>query len=433
MYSYNHILYNVFIKVAGTTGYGALMLFGRGKQKDSEDVLVIHLVPLLNELFDRKLGSLEAKAHSIVVGIRASRDAFLEACSAFEASEAEPDREGLRNVSQTFINEQKKAYINALRRILSAEAAGESDNIYNRYESELANIEYAKNEILKVNARFRLVLESYSNGLDMFRASFSSMERYAKALKAELTLRSREVGEYREILESIQKLVAFREELEEIRKASADIGGSANEARSSKEQEMSQVRMKISELGERLTAANKGISDIKSRISLTMAPLAKATKKYEHGMQSKKVLSYYIENPVDTLFRATEEYGQFYKNVLSLKKEMESGKVDVKNRQQAIAAADFILSGTLSALIEEIGVLESSRKPIVDEMAELERISRDISRAERGEAERIRSASDIIKEEENIRKAQKMLKGQIESLFERYYKRLIKIDIDHSA
>lgn len=404
------------------------MFFGRGGSDKIENISLDNLPIFLNDTFDKRLGNLEMKASYLVAEMEASKRSFIEACERFEKSLNGPDLEYMRVASQTFIKEQKGAYTTALRRMFVRQVDKQHENAYIRYKAKLDEIETIINEILKINNKFKAVLQAYSNELDMFKSSFSSMEKHAKALRYEIDSRAREFEEYRSVMGNVDKILAFYDELEMTNKARAELENKS----ATKETDASALRTtesaRESKVAE-LALISKSISEIKSKAQAMLAPLDKAARKYEHGLHVKRPISYYLDSPIEHFSRNRVEYTEFSKSISSLKKEIESGKIDLKNRSGIQGAIDFVLSGALMGLVEEVEMLDDKKRPIQSEVSELELVGRDLTRAERSKTERNRSISEIKGDIERINKAIEMTKRSIEELFLKYYKKRVNITL----
>ena len=402
------------------------MLFGkRGAGGAAEKVGLDGAIGLLNESFDRKLGNLEMRTSAIAAGIDSAKRAFSGACSAFEKSGREPDMEYMRAASTRFMAEQKGAYINALRRVLAQQQQERHDNSYSRGSAVLAEADSMINEILRVNARFKPVLQAYANELDAFKSSFSAMERHAKALRGELASRSKEFGEYNEVASALQKLGTFREEIEEVGRAERGLSEGNGQEGGGRQHELERVNGLLKAKREAQEAVDRSVLDVRMKLEKALMPLEKAARKYEHGLHAKRPLSHFLENPMERLSEGPESYNEFYSSVASLKREIGSGAIGVKSRAEAEKAMDDVLDGRVQAMLDEAAILGARRRPLEDEVKELEIMERELERAERGKSERLKSISDMGREKARIGEAEQSLKRRVEEMFRSYYKREI--------
>ncbi len=158
------------------------MLFNSG----ANEVRMEELEGLLNSAFDQKLSSINSKASALILNIEQAKLMLEEACDRFDKSGAPPDRESIRAASESYVVEQKSVYTASLRRLIDAERPLDESNLYTSYHSKLVAARALMDEILKVNNKFRIVLEAYANELGRFRSAYSAMERAVKDLGTRL-------------------------------------------------------------------------------------------------------------------------------------------------------------------------------------------------------------------------------------------------------
>jgi len=403
------------------------MLFDGGVK----EVRIEELESMLNKAFDDKLSSINSKASGLILGIEQAKQVFLEACDHFENSDVAPDRESIRVGSESYVVEQKLIYIGALKRVIKTESSSSNKNLYTSYHSKLASARGLMDEILKINNKFRIVLEAYANELGRFKNAYTLMERAVKELQMRLDSRATEYKEYNDVLQEIERLVAFSIEMKELEAVSKEFeGGPAadidKEATAASDRFRGELANKILEIGN----VDRAIADARSTIVSHLAPLDKPARKYEHGTTSKMHLTYYLNDPVGTLSNREDSLREFSQHVVSLKKEIDENRIEVKNRREVTNAIGFVLNENISQFLNEIEILKGKRRVIEQEMRELERSIRDIDRTEGEKRRKVIAASEMKESMQRIKSARDASAKNIESMFERFYRKRLKVALD---
>lgn len=398
------------------------MLFGGGARQVSVD----DLERILNEAFDSKISGINAKASFLADGIDEARAMLIQACERFDSNDAKPDTEYMRAANVKQIMEQKPLYTSGLRRILGSASQAEAKNLYSSYHSRLESARSIMEEVLKLNNKFRPVLEAYSNELGKFKAGFSTMERYVKELGSRLESKSAEFNEYRSVLEEIDKLKAFEGELAALSNANADIDGS--KAKEGQEAALEELSKRLSQKMAEINAIDRSIADVKANMAHVLSPLDKAARKYEHGM-SKMYLTHYIEDPIGRLSGDAGAMSDFAKQAAALKKEIEENRISVKNRMEALQALEFILRGDMQSFLDEVAILETKRAPLQEEANDVRAAMRDMERIQAGKRKEIMAADELRSRIQKVAVAQEASTRKIEDMFDSYYKIQIKITV----
>lgn len=402
------------------------MLFDGGMKEARME----ELEGMLDKAFDDKLSSINSKASGLILGIEQAKQVFLEACDRFENSSATPDRESIRAGSESYVVEQKSVYIGALRRIIKAESSLSNKNLYTSYHSKLASGRGLMDEILKINNKFRIVLEAYANELGRFKNAYTLMDRALKELQMRLDSKATEFKEYNDLLQEIEKLEAFSRELEELEAVSREFEGGAaadidKEANAAAGQFRGELAAKTLEIG----SIDRAIADARSTILAHLAPLDKPARKYEHGTTSKMHLTYYLEDPVGTLSNREAGLREFSQHVVSLKKEIDESRIEVKNRREVAQAMDFVLNENIVQFLNEIEILKGKRKGIEQEIRELERSIREIDRTEGEKRRKVMAAGEIKENMQRVKAARNTAIKNIEGMFERFYRKKLKVTL----
>ena len=399
------------------------MLFDGGMKEARMD----ELEGMLNKAFDEKLSSINSRASGLILNIEQAKSMFIDACGRFDKSAAPPDRESIRAASESYVIEQKSVYTSSLRRLINADRPTDDKNLYTSYHSKLASAKALMDEILKVNNKFRIVLEAYANELGRFRSAYTAMERAVKDLGMRLDSKGTELKEYNSLLQEIEKLAAFSLELEELGMAGEELDTEAGVASAKSTDSAARLRESLSAKHKEIANIDKAIFDVRNTITARLAPLEKPARKYEHGTTSKMHLTYYLEDPVGTLAGREESMREFAKHVISLKKEIQENRISVKNAQEVLQAADFVLNETISQFLAEIEILKSKRRAVHQEAAELEGSVREIDRIEGEKTRKATAASELKEELGRIESARNAARDSIESMFGRFYRKRIRV------
>jgi len=392
-----------------------------------KEVGLDELEQLLNSAFDSKISGINAKASSLVKGIDDAKALLLQACDQFDMNEAAPDTEYMRIANTKQIKEQKPLYTAGLRRIIGLERQADAKNLYSSYYSRLSSARSMMDDILKINNKFRPVLEAYANHLSRFRAGFSTMGRYVKELNARLGSRAQDFDEYKRVLEEIEKMKTFDDELASLGKISADMADGKSGDTAEQEKDAEELAKRLSVKMAEINEIDRAIGDVKANIMHILSPLDKAARKYEHGLSSKMYLTHYMEDPVGRLSGSDEAMKEFTKLVSALKKEIEESRIVVKNRIEALQAIEFILRGDMLSFLKEIELLEAKSRPLGREADSIRGLIREIDRAQAGKRKSAMAADEIRGRLERVAAARESATRKTEELLERYYKMQIKI------
>ncbi len=403
------------------------MLFG-GKAK-AENVEPGELRALLDSSFDAKLGQFWKRVENETEELRRARQQFIDACDRFERIDPEPYTEDLYSVNVNFIRGQKNLYAEALKR-LAKDLVPESvraANAYEECEAVASHVERVSAELLKTNATFRLVVHCYPNHLGDFKRSFSSVERLTRQLRAELERKSREFAEYRAVREGISRFESYGMELEqmmqminELRRGLAPGGGDASDIG------QRDLAEKLSAKRAELARATSESSDLRNRIDLLAAPLERPARKFDHLSARKRQLHAFIEDPMGTL-SGEAEYAEFKTLVQQLVEAVNSGAIDIKNREDTLRAASTLLSSDIRSLIASFRSVRQRRSDLEGEVRSLERTLNSLKEgktASESAAHRVETLEKRIAETAKAREAER---AAVEKLFLDDYRRVVSI------
>lgn len=398
------------------------MFFGRGNA--SENVQLKELAGTLNRLFNEKLRLLEAKGANLIKELKYNETEFVNACDDFEALSAEPDLDYIYTTNTGFIKSQKSSYAKNLKHIMSSTPIIDNPIIYSKYSAVLYDTELKINSVLKNNSLFKMVVLAYANHLSNFKRVFSSMERLRNTIRREIENYNEEYSEYKTTMDNVQSLLAMEEELHLIKENEQTLKSkpSTHGLRS----EEAELKEKITKKTLEIEEIDGKIAGISSRIEMLLSPLNRAARKYDHLSLEKTKLMDLMNDPVGKI--ATEQdYNKFADLVNGMKKEINLGRIDVKNTKEAEQQIAKIFNENLYALIQDKRSLSSRRSSIHEELRSFQAIMQDIEENERREKSYADTISDIAKRIGELQKSQSSLKNTTEALFLRCYKKRINI------
>jgi DNA repair exonuclease SbcCD ATPase subunit len=405
------------------------MFFG-GKGR-AESVKPDELYPLLNSLFDKKLGPFKTRTASILNELQEAKTQFSSACKEFEGLDEEPYTEDLYAFNVNFIKGQKNLYARAQKRLIDdLELESESaQNAYDGCASIVSNVESVTKEMLKTNANFRQVVQCYPNRLREFKKSFSAIERLTKSLRGELDKSEGEFSDYKAVRERISELNLKREELEMIGKR---IETMKKDSKPDGEGDSSKNELDASERLSNKKAELAKVSDEGSRlynkINLMTAPLERVAKKLDHLSAGKKQLHAFIEDPISSISNEAE-YSEFRALVQKLNKAVETEEVSVKNRAEVSRGASELLNIDIYSMINSYRSIQQRTSELSNEIRSLETALGSV-REERATYERrVKDIEALERRADEIRKAVEASKSAVERLFSDCYLKPILIDL----
>lgn len=402
------------------------MLFGKSRP---EEVDLDSLDGLLNALFEKKLGQLGTRAFSITSELHRSKESFIDACSRLEALDVAPYTEDLYNVNVNSIKTQKATYAKALKKVTAELSldSGRGSNSYERYRNVLASVEKTAEEVMKTNAAFKHVMYCYSNHLGLFKKSFSTMERQRDDLRRELDNKFKEAEEYTSISSGIMRLKMEKEEITRLNLSLNALEESVEKrdknALHREEAELSEVI--LSKKAE-LSRMNKEITGISGNISMMTKALERPAKKFDHLSMRKKPLYPFIENPIASI-NSKSEYDEFMALLADLKKSLQDGTVDAKNKDSSIDSVSSLMN---SNLLENIDLLKASQVRLSGAEEELRLLEQSLSDLRKGGESAAKATSklaDMKKETEGIKEAMSSSKAAVEKMFFDLYGKSILI------
>ncbi len=396
-----------------------------GGSKEPESVQFGDLAAMLRGEFNRKLAKLDSRASGIVNGVESFVRDFTGACDAFRELDKEPDLEYVRATSANYIRDQKGSYSNLLSRILSSDTKVDVryDTIYDKYYDEIQRTGSLLNDVLKANAQFKMVLDAYPNDLNRFKRSFSAIEAQWRMLKSEVEARNSDFNEYHETLGKIQALGSLLDESRVLESTVAGLEGAPRHE--IREDEIDEIRKKIESVRAQEQAISAKASSVNSEISILLHTVDKPARKHDYLSLYKPKLTPLLDDP--SSLRNPDRYAEFYKQIGETKDEVEKGVIAVKNVAEVRGALEQILEGRLKSMLESITELEANKVPLDSEIRDLERVRNELESQLHGNSQRESNLAEMKARAVSIKDDIQRTKAEVESLFERHYKRKLRI------
>ncbi len=405
------------------------MPFGIGDKH--EDVRTSELGAILNSLFDKKLGRLEARASGIVKELQRSKAQFSESCRNFEELKVEPEKWNIYIDNVSFIKSQKGFYSNALRHVIEAWniGVGDAPNIHNKYALALANTEEFINGILKTNEGYKKFLYSYSSHLDPFRKFFLAIERQRDSLRNELDKTGQELAEYNQLSELISKLSILNEQYDETNSSISAVNENMISGNSNViGEEETKISADISKKKEELDALNKERSALTNKIRLVTMPLERPARKFDHASQKKRPLHAFIMDPIGGIGNESD-YNEFVGLLEELRRSLGSGTVDMKSNAKIEEEIAELIRTNIYEISVRLKMLSNKKSELEGEIRSLDIIINRLRENESSSARAMRDIESMKRELMDIGANRAVVKGRIESLFLGYYNRRLSVVI----
>ena len=378
-------------------------------------------------LFQTKVkGILEKGEHTDLI-IKESLEEFKELVNKFLEIDSDPDMEYLINYSPSFVKSQKDSYCKHLIDVLNVNLDFDDNN---RYRLLLFKRDFYKDlleKILKSNARFKPVIMGYSKFMDSFKKYYGDLEGRINDLSNILGSKSNEYDRFEDInnyADSLSNLFYKRKTLfDEISEIKSQIN---NNKTIVSEDVKSNLDKKFNINKDKLDEIEKNILEIKNSITYKIEPLKRVARKHDHIENGKSQISDFLNDPFDKIKDETA-YNEFKKKLYELKSNIETGKIDVKNRDLIIDQINDLIDFDLYQKINELERFNIERNEIneliLDTKSDLNKtdnIKEDIESLNKKIDEKNKSIHEINANIEQI-------KGKISYLFLNYYK--INLDI----
>jgi predicted nucleic acid-binding Zn-ribbon protein len=176
-----------------------------------------------------------------------------------------------------------------------------------------------------------------------------------------------------------------------------------------------------------LTKARDELSALHGKISTLTSPLDRASKKFDHVSAERRQLHPFIEDPIGTSF-AESDYKEFMALVKKLEASVESGSVDVKNKDEVANLTSDLLKSELHPKIIAANSLKSRISELEKEIRALDIILDGLRESKVSSEKRTRNAEELERRFREIEKRRDSAKSEIERLFKEHYGRAILIE-----
>jgi hypothetical protein len=394
-----------------------------------ENIEVASLHQMLNALFDKKLAKLESKASGIVKEMNSVRRQFLDACDRFEKLDAMPDTEDIYNPNINSIKTQKDLYARSIRKVIGdlQTATEGAQNTYERYARILANVESSNTEMLRTNARFRIVLHCYAKHLGGFKRSESDLEKLIAAMKNELERRGAELYEYNKVNDQILELRLRLDELHNLENRNKALGaGSARNISASIDRDESETASMLESKREEERTVSSQVADLNSAITSLVAPLEKAAKKFDHMSTSKKQLHRLVSDAANTIGDESG-YLEFMAMVKELKERLDEGKISVKNHDAVSSAAERLLDSDIYSMIKSVRSANERKRKMEADIANLKMEMNHIKSYRENTEKTVNSIEEMKKIISDVQGSMSYSKTAVEKSFLEHYGKRIRI------
>ncbi len=399
------------------------MQFWKSGDANPEKVGMASLRETLDRQFDQKLSDFGTRAERVCSEIKKSEEFFLKVCKDFESRQTEPDVEDLPGANASTMVSQKGPYIQSFRELLaSGSGAAEGSTVYEAYKKVLDEETHRRNQMLQINHRFRSVVVAYAAYMDPFKRAFSLVERNTNTLGYELEKIKPRFLEYNELKDSIDALLEYSGMISELQEGLAkgyQKGIAVPEDAQELEGVLAQKRAALRELDGKCAALH-------ARINALFAPIDRAVKKYDHIKRQKRGLSEIVREPLRSI-QSKEDWNGLEQMLDALSAMIDDKSIDLKNSHSISAQINEIKKAEVYQMIEESRKLELEKGPLKEEFGRYSlEYERTVSR-KRALLEQEHQIEDINARIEGLKEKQKRLKGDIEGLFLKHYRKHIEV------
>jgi chromosome segregation ATPase len=403
------------------------MFFGK-KEDGPQQVNLESLDALLDESFDKKIIGVSAKAEAVLGGLDNARVQFKSACEKFAQLEQNPEVENFYINNINFLKDQKSSYTNALRHMIHKWEADltKEGNTYVKYYSILSATDDFINGTLRANNNFKNVLYSYSKHLELFKKSFSLIERQRDALKRELARASKELEEYNKINTYVNELDDL---IERINKMKGTHSFSSAADSNNPEREV-KISGEISENEKKLSIINSEMSRLRNNVINLTTPLERTAKMFDHVATRKLHLREFMRDPLNNI-KSESDYHSMRSMLEELKESIDEQKMAVKQEDRIKESVTKLLNSNIHEMIKRIGEIKKE-KEILEDHVRLSKVALEkIKESKNREANAAQEIESMQKSTQQIHERINLLKGSIEQRFFEYYnKRILITGID---
>ncbi len=404
------------------------MFFGMHKP---EEMNPEELFSMLDALFEKKLGSLGSLSNSIIKDLKHIKMEFGDQSLKLEKDDAEPYVGNIYLPNITGIKSQKNAYAKALKHAMDKMELDVQNctNSYDRCKTILSNVDVTTNEILKLNASFKLAMFCYPRYITSFGRFFSTIEKLREALMRAIDARVHEASEYVELKGQINNLLMQIEEVKGLRESMGALKDAMDHKdQGTMEKDHEELSQKLSVKKSEFENFNHEISKLSEKINSLILPLDRSAKKLDHLSNRKKQLHPFISNPFDAI-KSEGEYGQFVALVNELKEAIEAGTVDTKNKAGTLIQISTLLDSDVYGTINSVRSLRNAKLEVEREVSMLVRSINDIKESKNNSEQIKLDAMEMENSAKKLEREIALTKATIELSFSKYYRKSIRLNI----
>ncbi|ASI13805.1 hypothetical protein Mia14_0491 [Candidatus Mancarchaeum acidiphilum] len=382
------------------------------------------------KMFYTLISPMEKQADAAEASIISGIAGFKESIANFSNSRSDPEMEYIPNYSIEFVKSQKENYCKRLERILdrSFEEEDGRDAYYNLLLKEHF-YSGMLDSILKHNAKFRPVVIGYAKDIDSFKKVYSNIEKRINDLKNVIKSKSNEYDRYIEIRDKIDALLQLISDKEYLMEENAKIKEEVREVEMAevKENSIKELNSEISEKSNEIVVLQDRISGENSKITAILYPLKRLARKYDYISGEKISLSDFLDNPY--ILSDPGNYSLFLKELNSLKDMVMKGRIEVKKKESFVEQIEEVVNAGLADRIKNLMKVKEELSELQGSLNEARiGVSTEKSIEEDKHARKEQAKENDGKIAEMDLKIEEICK-ELELLFNKYYKSLIKITI----
>lgn len=382
------------------------------------------------KMFYTLISPMEKQADAAEASIISGIAGFKESIANFSNSQSDPEMEYIPNYSIEFVKSQKENYCKRLERIL--ERSFEEEDGRDAYYNLLLKEHFYSgmlDSILKHNAKFRPVVIGYAKDIDSFKKVYSNIEKRINDLKNVIKSKSNEYDRYIEIRDKIDALLQLISDKEYLMEENAKIKEEVREVEMAevKENSIKELNSEISEKSNEIVVFQDKISGENSKITAILYPLKRLARKYDYISGEKISLSDFLDNPY--ILSDPGNYSLFLKELNSLKDMVMKGRIEVKKKESFVEQIEEVVNAGLADRIKNLMKVKEELSELQGSLNEARLgVSTEKSIEEDKHARKEQAKENDGKIAEMNLKIEGICK-ELELLFNKYYKSLIKITI----
>jgi exonuclease VII small subunit len=401
-----------------------------------EKVKIDALLQLLQSSFNIKLGTNFAmEINNIIKDLNHAFEEFENACTELEKIDAEPYVENLFQPNINALKDSKSAYAKSLLRVMNSidawdiSTAKDYQNVesYKNAKKFLENVDRVTNDMLKINANFKLTIYCYASHMKQIKRAFSLMEKLIAVLRKKLENREEEYSNYIRLKEKIEQLISKDNEIAALKESIAAMKEGIDikkDDENYKDYEKLLENFKKYKLEFEMNI--KQISEIRKNINDVILPLEKPAKKFDHISHNKLQLHKFITDFIETI-KTEKDYSEFISLIKELQNTVKLMKIDIKNYQEVDKDITKIFNLDLYSMVKKIRALHENNIDIENSIKETERVIKDITNMETDFENVAVEMHGNEKELNDIINSRESTKKIIEQFFLTFYRKKISI------